>query len=998
MPLTARTPPSFRLSFTPWSRPLPVALLVMLMLSLAVPAAAEPVAGSGVDSAAGAGPVKPGYSRLVNFSAVLQPALAGGDEPRAVFAELTAASAVDIWTGELNQGDAPDVAAAAVRRQRQVVLALARRVAATAPDATVLFTVTDAVPGIGLLATPTTLRMLAGDPGVSRITAIVPKVPAGERAAGSGPPVAGDLDKELTGAGIRVGVIDTGIDYTHADFGGAGTAAAYSAALRSDTAPWAPPAGIAGGYDFVGDSYDAAPTTATGANPGDRPVPRPDADPLDCNGHGTRVAAAIAGRGVAVDRARGGSDAGQVPATDLPPGIAPQASLYAFKVFGCTGATDAVIPSLDRALDPDQDGNLSDRLDVVDLSLTSSTAALDDPETQVLDVLARFGVLPVVAAGYGRAESHGPAGASSLTGSVRALTVVPAPDITADSASTTALSLTPAAVPELTSPTVSTPVAAVGVAGTGSPDRSTGSTEVAVPDADVAAAGSTGSPLVGSGAGSTAVTADATAVAGGMAALVRQRHPGWTPEQVKAALVDTAVPGPADPAGITAAPGAHRHGYAGLVDADAAVGADLLAYSSTEPGAVSVSFGIVQADVRQQQVVATAAVVVQNTGDAVASLLLSYRSAADQPGVSYQVSPANMVLLPGASILATVTATITPGALHRTPADGISPQQRNPLTGLDEARQFTASTRGQLLLAPAGSVGDVIRLPVSAAVRPFSTTSAADGTLSGAPALAITGTGFSLSAPGDTASATQQSLVSVLELGYRSPAVPPCRTVPAAAATAGCSAGGAPDDLQAVGVGRTPAVGDDPGYLWFGLSTYQDMAAVGRGVLPTVDIDVNGDNTADYTLQVQAVPGTDLLYALLFDDRPAVAALTAIYPVNFNLGDVDTNATDSTVLLIPVDPAALGFRAGVPTFPIRYSVTLYSAAGAAENAMAADVTPALDYDVAAPGVTTANPLWQDQGGTGVPYRLAPGSTGADALVLHLHGTGPERAQMLRLAG
>jgi hypothetical protein len=66
--------------------------------------------------------------------------------------------------------------------------------------------------------------------------------------------------------------------------------------------------------------------------------------------------------------------------------------------------------------------------------------------------------------------------------------------------------------------------------------------------------------------------------------------------------------------------------------------------------------------------------------------------------------------------------------------------------------------------------------------------------------------------------------------------------------------------------------------------------------------------------------------------------------------------------------------------------------------MAADVTPALDFDVAAPGLTTANPLWQDQGGAGVPYQLAPGSSGADALVLHLHGSQEQRAQVLRLAG
>ena len=77
------------------------------------------------------------------------------------------------------------------------------------------------------------------------------------------------------------------------------------------------------------------------------------------------------------------------------PGMAPSASLYALKVFGCSGATDAVIPALDWALDPDGDGNYADHLDVVDLSLTGGSGVTDDPETSVLDAVARLGVLPV---------------------------------------------------------------------------------------------------------------------------------------------------------------------------------------------------------------------------------------------------------------------------------------------------------------------------------------------------------------------------------------------------------------------------------------------------------------------------------------------------------------------------------------------------------------------------------------------------------------------------
>ena len=39
------------------------------------------------------------------------------------------------------------------------------------------------------------------------------------------------------GEGIKVAVIDTGIDYTHANFGGPGTVAAFDAAFAASTSP-----------------------------------------------------------------------------------------------------------------------------------------------------------------------------------------------------------------------------------------------------------------------------------------------------------------------------------------------------------------------------------------------------------------------------------------------------------------------------------------------------------------------------------------------------------------------------------------------------------------------------------------------------------------------------------------------------------------------------------------------------------------------------------------
>ena len=62
------------------------------------------------------------------------------------------------------------------------------------------------------------------------------------------------------------------------------------------------------------------------------------------------------------------------------PGMAPGAQLYALRVFGCEGSTDLIGPALDMAADPNGDGNFSDRLDIVNLSLGSDYVPSDDPE------------------------------------------------------------------------------------------------------------------------------------------------------------------------------------------------------------------------------------------------------------------------------------------------------------------------------------------------------------------------------------------------------------------------------------------------------------------------------------------------------------------------------------------------------------------------------------------------------------------------------------------
>jgi subtilisin family serine protease len=195
-----------------------------------------------------------------------------------------------------------------------------------------------------------------------------------------------------TGRGVKIADIDTGIDYTHADFGGPGTTAAFAAAKATSTAapdpnlvgPNAPK--VKGGYDFVGDAYDATDPTS---------VPQPDPNPLDCNGHGTHTAGTVAGDGVLAD---GSTYTGPYNSTTVSshdwtvgPGVAPQAEIYAYRVFGCEGSSNVVDLAIDRAV--------ADHVDVITMSLGSDLGGVDDPTTVAAENAAAAGITVVAAAG-----------------------------------------------------------------------------------------------------------------------------------------------------------------------------------------------------------------------------------------------------------------------------------------------------------------------------------------------------------------------------------------------------------------------------------------------------------------------------------------------------------------------------------------------------------------------------------------------------------------------
>ena len=161
----------------------------------------------------------------------------------------------------------------------------------------------------------------------------------------------------LTGAGVKVGVMDTGIDYHHPDLGGG-----FGPGFRVVT-----------GFDFVGDRYD-------GSGSGGALIPHPDGNPDDCNSHGTHVAGIIGASGN--------------PATGGARGVAPGVTFGAYKVFGCEGSTsaDIMVAAMERAL--------ADGMQVLNISIGSAFQTWPQYPTAVAaDALVDAGVVVVTSIG-----------------------------------------------------------------------------------------------------------------------------------------------------------------------------------------------------------------------------------------------------------------------------------------------------------------------------------------------------------------------------------------------------------------------------------------------------------------------------------------------------------------------------------------------------------------------------------------------------------------------
>ncbi len=980
-------------------------------------------------------------------------------------------------TRALNRGAGDGVASSRARIQSdrnaeyqdEVVSAIERR--DLAGDE--VFRVTTAYNGVAVLAEPGDVARIGEIDGVRSVQ----RLPLARPANAFSMPYIGVDDLwapgagGLTGQGMRIGVIDTGLDYTHTDFGGSGSTADLNAARTAGNNPadsdlnpagftvaragqqLYPSAKVGRGFDFAGDAYNA---DASGTS-----TPKPDANPMDCplaegGGHGTHVAGSAAGYGV---NANGttftGSYAGLDPSgMRIGPGAAPEAKIYPLRIFGCDGSTALTVEALDWALDPNRDGDPSDRLDVLNLSLGSDFGLPDTPDARAVTAASRAGTVVVVAAGNGGNQIYqagspasspqaitvanmvssrlsdgfevtladnpsnnglrpgsasvdfpwaslstpvtglihypasnrtgcsafGPAASAAIAGKVVLLdwrSVRDDPDspfacgsktrvdnaeaagaigvVLADSATTSTIAIAGnSAIPSIY---VVSPLhdmlrseAQAGTArvtfsrnflgnfrssdeaGTVADSSSRGPGGAGVLKPDVAAPGTEiVSAAAGSGTGSQTFsgTSMASPHVAGLMALLRQAHPDWTVEELKALVMNTASDDLFSGLGQTGVPQPPQRVGTGTVNGPKAVDAGTLAYATAGDGAVGISFGPLEVPPgepfsREASITVVNRENVQKNGVSAAFLARS-----TVPGATWSLPDGNTVDLPpeGSAQLTVRLDVPDPSALR-------NQKEETLLSGSN--REWIAESSGLVRLTEPG--GRTTTVPVYASLAPTSTLAAGitDVTLpEGA-----TGGSFDIGGQAvDTGSTDSDfiSLLTPLELQYSSPQIVLGPDDPPNLAAA---------DIKNVGVGYD-ATADT---VTFGISSWGNQPNPSDFAYHDVYIDTNENGVDDYVVYADRDPGVEegdsfgTVVVRLPDGDPSFTLPTPV--TSFVQSG---RAFDSDVLTLTVPRSAIGLTPA----DSRFTYSIEGESPALEAVVGS--TPHLTFDYLNPGISFGSP-------------------------------------------
>jgi subtilisin family serine protease len=372
-----------------------------------------------------------------------------------------------------------------LRRLAAAQRTLEARIETTVPDARVRWRYRIVANGLAVVVPRSRVAELARLPGVRTVYPNVAYRPALDRAPQQigAPALWGPGLTGTTGAGLKIGIVDQGVDAKHPFF---------------DPAGYAMPAGFPKGQtQFTSTKVIVA-----------RAFPPPGADwpghelafHGDESAHGTHVAGIAAGNPDTV------ADLGN--ARLRVSGVAPRAYVGNYNAltvpssFGLNGNAPELVAAIEAAV--------ADGMDVINLSLQEAEIEPSrDVVALALDGAARAGVVPVVAGGNSFDEL-GNGSVGSPASAVGAITV---------GAVTTTRGATP------------NRMAAFSSAGPTQLSRRL-KPDVVAPGVNILSAVPGGWELLSG-------TSMASPMVAGAAALLRQRHPDWSVEQLKSALATT---------------------------------------------------------------------------------------------------------------------------------------------------------------------------------------------------------------------------------------------------------------------------------------------------------------------------------------------------------------------------------------------------------------------------------------------------------------------------
>ncbi|KAJ2078322.1 hypothetical protein H4R24_004561 [Coemansia sp. RSA 988] len=159
----------------------------------------------------------------------------------------------------------------------------------------------------------------------------------------------------LDGKGVKIGIVDSGVDYEHPDLGGC---------WKTKGCPWQY------GEDFIGDKYDLANMS---------PVVEPNPTPMDCDGHGTHVSGILAATGSQVQ------------------GVAPGATYGMYRVLSCADSSGQTHTE-DAIIIKGMEAAYKDGHDIISMSIGGGGWAAN-PTSVVASKMVANGVVVVAAAG-----------------------------------------------------------------------------------------------------------------------------------------------------------------------------------------------------------------------------------------------------------------------------------------------------------------------------------------------------------------------------------------------------------------------------------------------------------------------------------------------------------------------------------------------------------------------------------------------------------------------